>query len=125
MFVLIWRYSVPPSNREAFMEAYGPSGVWADLFATGKGYIRTDLLQDPADETSFVTLDFWESDGAFLAFQRGHQAAYRKIDAMCEDLTGTETFVGGFDLASADACAFYGPTDPGQGERHGRPGQSE
>jgi heme-degrading monooxygenase HmoA len=105
MFVLIWRYCVPPSNREAFMEAYGPSGVWADLFATGDGYIRTELLQDPADETSFMTLDFWESGRAFQTFQEAHQAAYRNVDAMCEDITGAETFVGGFELASADARA--------------------
>ncbi len=116
MLVLIWRYQVPAGNREAFIDAYGSSGVWARFFAQGEGYICTDLFQDPVDATSFMTLDFWDSRPAFSTFQRRHRAAYREIDARTEALTESEMFVGGFETASsADAAGLYEPGADGQG----------
>lgn len=108
MFVLIWRYTVRPEHRAAFAEAYGPTGIWAQTFAEGAGFVRTELYQDPADAGAFLTLDFWDSAAAFADYFKTHGAAYCEIDAGCETLTEAETFVGAFDqCGTADARAFY------------------
>jgi hypothetical protein len=46
-----------------------------------------------------MTMDFSESRGAYEEFMAGHQAEYKKIDAIGEEMTVKERRVGWFEMA--------------------------
>jgi heme-degrading monooxygenase HmoA len=92
----LWRFEVAPDAEARFIEAYGPGGDWAHLFAIAPGFIRTELWRD--GDGIYVTADYWESAQAFERFQAGSGEAYRKLDADLEGIAGIETFLGAFDL---------------------------
>ena len=92
----LWRFEVAPDAEARFIEAYGPGGDWAHLFATAPGFIRTELWRD--GDGIYVTADYWESAQAFERFQAGSGEVYRKLDADLEGIAGIETFLGAFDL---------------------------
>jgi hypothetical protein len=46
LFTVVWEFRVPARQRRAFEKTYGPEGAWVQLFRTGEGYVRTELLRD-------------------------------------------------------------------------------
>ena len=92
----LWRFEVSPETEERFVAAYRSGGEWARLFGTAPGFIRTDLWRER--EGIYLTADHWESAEAFERFQAESGDAYRQLDAELEDIAGTETFLGAFDL---------------------------
>jgi len=80
-----------------FEEAYGPEGVWAQLFRQVDGFVGTELSRDEKDRRRFLTMDFWVSKQAYDAFRALHQAEYEKIDVECEGLTESEREIGRFE----------------------------
>lgn len=114
MFVLMWTYRVKPEHVENFKHAYGGDGVWAEAFAAGEGYIRTDLYQDPDDALVFITMDHWETKRAFERFQREHADRYWEIDAACDSWTDEENFDGAYVLdSSSSRSVVYGVSGHG------------
>jgi len=79
-----------------FLSAYGPDGSWVQLLRQGDGYIRTELLSDCADPVRFVTVDYWESDGAWDEFQARFRAEYVELDIRCDALTTAQSIIGHF-----------------------------
>lgn len=96
MFVIIWRYEVAELNRDRFEAVYGSDGAWADLFKKAEGYLGTELLRSDTTSGEYMTIDRWQSRNDFEAFKRRFDAAYRALDADCESLTESETYVGNF-----------------------------
>ena len=92
----LWRFEVPADQEQRFLPAYRSDGVWARLFATAPGFIRTELWRDQSG--AYLTADHWESLDAFERFQASHGEDYRRLDAELEGIAGTETFLGAFDL---------------------------
>ena len=114
MFVLIWTYRVKPEHLAEFKAAYGAGGEWARAFASGEGFIRTDLYQNPDNAHLFITLDHWQSKAAFEAFQREHAERYREIDARCDAWTDEESFDGAYVLdGKAERSIIYGVSGHG------------
>lgn len=97
-FAIIWVYNVKPDAVQAFCKAYGADGDWAQLFAKQKGYLKTTLLEPQAEGAPFATIDFWESEAAFDAFQENFGKEYEALDKTLEDLTITETKIGTFQF---------------------------
>lgn len=83
--VIVWRYEVAGEHAAAFRAAYGPDGDWAQLFARAAGFLGVELFEG-ADGT-FVTLDNWESQAAFDAFQAAHSSEYADLDARLAHLS--------------------------------------
>jgi len=92
MVVIVWRFVV--RDRAAFERHYGPQGTWAKFFERDPQFVRTELLRGEANE--YLTLDYWTSEEAFLAFRAAHRAEYEEIDRRCEALTEREERVGAF-----------------------------
>jgi len=92
-YVIIWTYDVMPGEDAAFRSAYGPEGDWAALFSRASGFLSVELLFDGA---RYATIDRWESQTAFEAFQREHGAAYAALDAKLAHLTRVQERVGAF-----------------------------
>ncbi|MBL8542576.1 MAG: antibiotic biosynthesis monooxygenase [Hyphomonadaceae bacterium] len=95
-YVILWSYEVAPEHERAFIAAYGPEGDWARLFATAAGFLGVDLYRDGA---RFLTIDRWQSEAAFQAFQAARGAEYQALDARCDALTLAETRLGAFVTA--------------------------
>lgn len=99
MFITVWEFRVRRPSRRAFMQIYGSSGAWAQLFRRAKGYLHTELLADPASELRFFTIDVWRSRKAFESAKKKFAKEYAALDVRCEALTTHETHVGSFELA--------------------------
>jgi hypothetical protein len=100
MFVALWEYEVKPGGEERFENAYGPDGDWVRLFRKDPHYYETRLVRDAFQRGVFLTMDFWESRGAYEEFMAGHRTEYAAIDTMWEDLTVKERRIGWFEMVS-------------------------
>ena len=93
----LWDFQVRPEYIRAFEEAYGPDGVWAQLFRRSPDYLGTELIRDLDHPGHYVTLDRWTSRDCLRRFKQDHQSAYADLDRHCESLTEKETFLGDFE----------------------------
>ena len=98
-FVITWEFRVKAGQERRFEEAYGPEGIWAQLFRQGEGFVRTELNRDAKDTRRYLTLDFWESKVAYEEFRADRASDYAAIDAQCESLTEFEQEIGQFERA--------------------------
>lgn len=96
MFVVVWQFEIAEEKIAAFESAYGPDGVWAQLFRNSSGYQGTELLRDTYAAGKYLTIDRWTSEETFRAFRRDHDAEYEAIDRSCDDFTSRETRVGAY-----------------------------
>jgi len=94
MYVVIWEFRVSPSHRDAFEQAYGPKGEWAQFFRQYGEYRGTQLLYDGK---RYMTVDSWSNKSAYDAFRSRHAQQYSAIDARCEAYTVGETLIGAFE----------------------------
>jgi heme-degrading monooxygenase HmoA len=92
-YVIVWTYDVPPNAIDDFIAAYGPDGAWAQLFAKGAGFLETELYRD---SERFLTIDRWQSEDAFTAFQASFAAHYQALDAKLAHLTLNQKRIGAF-----------------------------
>ena len=98
MHVRIWEFLVRADAIDAFVELYGPSGRWTDLFSRVGGYLGTELLADAGDPSRYLTLDRWDSSTSYARLDTSTEE-WRSLDAEGERLTERETFLGAFDTA--------------------------
>lgn len=98
MFVVVWQFEISEDKVSAFESAYGPEGLWAQLFRTSDKYIGTELLREAFVPNNYLTIDRWSSEEAFRAFRKGHDAEYEKLDRECDDLTSRETRIGAYTI---------------------------
>ena len=94
MYVIIWRYRVPPEKTDAFERQYGASGSWVELFRRGVGFVATDLLRD---ESGYVTIDRWTSKTDYDQFRSAREEEYTALDEKLADLTELEEKVGEYE----------------------------
>ncbi len=97
----IWRYLVKPARVDAFREAYGPGGVWADYFSRSAEYLGTDLYEDLETPGCFVTIDYFADAGARGELVAREADAFAEIDAKWEKATLEEVFIGQFSASVA------------------------
>src|SRR6266545_6502854 len=96
-FTAVWEFRVSARRRRAFEKAYGSEGAWAQLFRTGEGYMRTELLRDRKAPGRYLTIDYWNYRHAFLAFKKRKRAEYEALDKKCAALTQGEKLLGEFE----------------------------
>ena len=94
MYVIVWRFKVKRDQIPEFVKHYGPNGTWAQFFRRSPKFDHTDLL---ANETDFLTLDWWQSKADFIAFERANHDEYRRIDRGFERLTESEERIGEYE----------------------------
>jgi heme-degrading monooxygenase HmoA len=79
VIALVFSYEV--REPDAFEQAYGADGEWAEFFRQGAGYIGTELLRDVELPTRYLVIDRWESADAYNAFAAAHRDEYmRRVD---------------------------------------------
>jgi heme-degrading monooxygenase HmoA len=96
MFVVVWQFEIAEEQVAAFEAAYGPDGVWAQLFRNSPDYLGTELLRDAYISFSYLTIDRWASEDAFRAFRKDHDTEYEVLDRSSDSLTSRETRIGAY-----------------------------
>ena len=97
MHVIVWEFRVHAGCESDFERTYGPQGAWAQLFATGDGYLGTELLRDRDAPGRYLTIDRWTDAAAYARFHDERSTEYATLDAMCEPWTLSETSLGQMD----------------------------
>lgn len=95
--IIIWRFRAKPDRVEQFRRVYGSDGDWAKLFMRSPEYQGTQLLQDVAEERSFMTIDRWADADSFARFRREFSKEYEELDRQCLELTEEEIRIGAFN----------------------------
>jgi hypothetical protein len=98
MYCYIWSYVVRPECLQALRTAYGPDGDWVRLFRRDAEFIRTTFLSDLDNPMRFMTIDFWTSREACLAFRERFGVEFETLDKSFEQFTVEETHLGDFDV---------------------------
>jgi heme-degrading monooxygenase HmoA len=98
MFVALWEYEVKPGCEESFQSAYGPQGDWVRLFQRDPHFRETRLLKDLSRPRCYYTLDYWDSEKAFVKFKTANRDAYAAIDRATSPLTLSERRLAAFLL---------------------------
>ena len=91
-YSILWQFTVPPENRDAFEAGYGSDGRWVDLFKQAEGFIETRLLKDADQPGVYLTIGGWESLSVFEAFKE----TYAALDASFEGLASAEIRIGAY-----------------------------
>lgn len=63
-----------------------------------EGYLGTELMQCEERPEDFITIDRWESRGAFVAFMAASADAYHALEEQFSNLTRIETRLGAFSV---------------------------
>lgn len=92
MYVIVWRFAA--ADRAEFERHYGPEGTWAAFFRRDPAFIRTELLRGEGND--YLTLDYWTSKEAFVAFRGMNLAEYEELDRRFEALTESEERIGDY-----------------------------
>lgn len=61
-------------------------------------YYETRLVRDTLRGGVFLTMDFWESRGAYEEFLERHRTEYEELEAVGEALTVKERRIGWFEM---------------------------
>ena len=96
--MVVWQFEIAEDKIAAFEAAYGPEGAWAQLFRLSPDYRNTELLRDAYVPGNYLTVDRWESEEAFRAFRKEHDAAYETLNRGCDELTAREERIGAYTV---------------------------
>jgi heme-degrading monooxygenase HmoA len=105
VLLIVWQFRPAPGREAELAHAYGADGPWVSLFRKASGFVESALAQDSSDPGRFLTLDWWESESSFQAFEREHALEYAAIDAKCEALCAEERPLGRFRVPPEPAGA--------------------
>lgn len=96
MFVIFWKFKPRAGYEAEFESAYGPHGVWTDLFSRVNGYLGSSLLKEVEGEDIYIAVDRWDSKETFKSFMDRYKTDYDTIDRHFEDITDYEIKIGEF-----------------------------
>lgn len=96
MYVIFWKFKPRAGYETEFENAYGPHGVWTDLFSRVNGYLGSSLLKEVEGEETYIAVDRWDSKETFNSFMERYGADYDTIDRHFEDITEYEVKLGEF-----------------------------
>ena len=100
MTYIVWEFTTSPQQRVEFETAYGPDGIWAQLFRRDPAYRQTLLLKTPEGPERYLTIDVWEDRESYLSFKDRSANDYQRIDKECEKLTTSERQIGVFETVA-------------------------
>jgi len=94
----VWTYRVRDDRVAAFRAAYGPDGDWARFFRRHPDYLGTELYADAGDPARFMTIDRFARPDAREELVAENRADFEALDALWEEATLEEAYVGAFGL---------------------------
>jgi heme-degrading monooxygenase HmoA len=101
VWTAVWEFQVRPESIAEFERAYGPDGLWAELFRRSSAFMGTELLRDKDRAGRYLTIDRWTSREALKQFKEQFAEDYGALDRALEKLTEREALVGDFESTRA------------------------
>ncbi len=92
----MWEFQVRSGSEQAFVNAYGPEGAWAQLFRRSPDFVGVELTRSVKNPDRFFTFDTWVSRAGFEAFCEQNAKAYEALDQKLAGLTDWERRIGSF-----------------------------
>ena len=102
MLVRVWEFTPNPDRVDAFLEAYGPAGVWGNLFREAPGFLGVELLKSVTSSGRYLTLDRWQDSTSWESFLHARQRRYLDLDGECRALVEDESELGVLRPATPD-----------------------
>jgi heme-degrading monooxygenase HmoA len=100
VIALVFAYET--DDPVAFEQVYREDGTWAAFFATGDGFVGTELLRDLEQPGRYVVVDRWQSREAYNTFVEQRRDEYmRRVDETAY-LYRQELRLGTFENVWAD-----------------------
>ena len=96
MYFIFWKFKPKEGYEAEFENAYGPHGVWTDLFSRVNGYLGTSLLKEIDSDNIYIAVDRWDSKETFHSFKERYEIDYETIDRHFEEITEFEIQIGEF-----------------------------
>jgi hypothetical protein len=96
MFHILWRFRAKREELDEYVRIYGTAGTWAQFFSRSPDYRGTQLLRGTADPLTFVIIDRWTAEEAFVRFKAQYATEYEELDRRCELLTESEEKIGSY-----------------------------
>ena len=96
MVEIVWEFVIRKEARGQFELAYGPGGVWSELFARCPGFRGTTLLRDTKNPQRYIKIDLWDSETQREQMLTERKVEYSDLDAVFADWTKSKTEVGIF-----------------------------
>ncbi|NIM92187.1 MAG: hypothetical protein GTO18_00520 [Anaerolineales bacterium] len=96
MIEIVWEFVVKEEARSPFELAYGPGGMWSELFAQCQGFRGTTLMRDTKNPQRYLTIDLWDSETQREQILVENNAEYSELQAAFAGWTESMTEVGVF-----------------------------
>lgn len=103
MYVILWQFKAKPSLKKKFEMSYASNGPWTDLFQKSAGYLGTELLQQPDQGSTYLTIDSWNTKQEYQQFMMAYKTHYERLDTRLEELTESEAFLGEYTSSEEGA----------------------
>ena len=85
MFLVIWEYKIKPGSEEEFEKSYGKHGEWVKFFSSSKDYLGTELIKATDVSRSYITIDRWTSEEAYINYLEKYDVNLRILHASHKD----------------------------------------
>ena len=108
VWIAVWEFQVRPESIAEFERAYGPDGLWAELFRRSSAFLGTELLRNRDRVGRYLTIDRWASREALKRFKEQYSEEYAALDRALEKLTEREALVGDFETIHAEHGGLLG-----------------
>jgi heme-degrading monooxygenase HmoA len=96
MIEIVWEFVVKENARGQFELAYGPGGVWSNLFGECPGFRGTTLLRDTKNLRRYLVIDLWDTEAQREQVLTEREAEYTNLETDFADWTESKTEVGIF-----------------------------
>lgn len=116
MIQVIWQYEVKEAARSKFELAYGPGGMWSELFSKAPGFRGTVLLRDSANPSRYLTIDSWDTEEQRKAMLAERAEEYAALDSAFREWTEHEAEIGVYRILSEAMVRPRFATRKGKGE---------
>jgi heme-degrading monooxygenase HmoA len=123
MIEMVWEFVVKEEARGQFELAYGPGGVWSNLFGECPGFRGTTLLRDTKNLRRYLVIDLWDTEAQREQALAECEAEYANLETDFADWTESKTEVGIFRVQAEATVRPRGRvrrSKPGEARRRGR-----
>lgn len=90
MYQIYWELKVRFRDRDKFEAFYEPKGDWVRFFSKSPDYQGTEVLESGEGDGTFLIVDVWTTEEAFLAYIQANKAAFDQLEERARQASRTK-----------------------------------
>jgi heme-degrading monooxygenase HmoA len=98
MIEIILEHEVKNQYRGQFELAFGPGGLWSEMFAHAPGFRGTTLLRDEKNPRRYLTIDLWDSETQRTQWLIENESEFAALQASFTDWSESKVELGIFRM---------------------------